>query len=821
MNSLNSFGERIEDYEVHNLLGKGGFASVYQARCYKTHIDVAIKMIDKKMMQAASMVNRVRQEVAIHSRLKHPSILELYTFFEDANYVYLVLELCHNGELQYYVKKRVLTEGEAGNIMKQVVEGMKYLHSHNILHRDISLSNLLLTRDMQVKIADFGLATQLTRADEKHMTMCGTPNFISPEVASRGSHGLEADVWGLGCLLYTLLVGKPPFDTQGVKSTLTRVVMANYEIPCHLSPEAKDLIQNLLQKNPKDRMKLDQILEHPFIRRGHVMSSHITNDSGIHTMSSRRDSAFSDSIIPQAFGPPVFQSRRANSDCAPSAHLPVRRLTHSMDHVNNAMQNFDLGPSTDLQTCTPPYISGDRGSCHNNCHSQPYDRNSRCSYQESTHLSCHKSNPCNGLANHYQPSDPGGPGMVLGGLTSSNRCSPMSSHCTDVYNLPRSCQGPNINDNYNQRVLTPSDSGNSGLKSSKAEERGASRSDRPLPLCSLRLQPTRHQTKNAILSILEDGEVCVEFIKKRGSLKREMVCEILRISPDGARIVIYEPEGGKGAPPSASPAPLPKLGADYIFSIENLPEKHWKKYTYAYKFVDLVKAKTPKITYYCERAKSLLMENLTDFEIHFHDGGKVVQSTAEGIAVTDRSGKTFSFKRSEECSNLSGTLEFMWKHAVKMKKHCLLLEESLSRLPGTNFPIIVGRRPSSIASSGKENSPIVTPSFALSINSTNATSEGTSGLGNSKLKEKQVTVPGVGSAVQLANGEVKVKYLDGSQIYVDGKNQIRYQSVDGQVARFTENDKIPRPIMDKLQHMPKVLKHLMSPDVGRRTHSFR
>lgn len=108
--------------------------------------------IDKKLMQAAGMVNRVKQEVAIHSRLKHPSILELYIFFEDANYVYLVLELCHNGELQQYLKKNqeILSEIEASSIMKQVVEGVRYLHSHNILHRDMSLSNLLITRDMHI-----------------------------------------------------------------------------------------------------------------------------------------------------------------------------------------------------------------------------------------------------------------------------------------------------------------------------------------------------------------------------------------------------------------------------------------------------------------------------------------------------------------------------------------------------------------------------------------------------------------------------------------------------------------------------------------------
>lgn len=103
-------------------------------------------------MQAAGMVERVKQEVAIHSRLKHPSILELYTFFEDVNYVYLVLELCHNGELQKYLKKNgeTVSEIEASSIMRQVVEGMRYLHSHNILHRDMSLSNLLITKDMHI-----------------------------------------------------------------------------------------------------------------------------------------------------------------------------------------------------------------------------------------------------------------------------------------------------------------------------------------------------------------------------------------------------------------------------------------------------------------------------------------------------------------------------------------------------------------------------------------------------------------------------------------------------------------------------------------------
>lgn len=183
------------------------------------------------------MINRVRQEVSIHSRLKHKSILELHTFFEDLEYVYIVLELAHNGELQKYIKENsiIMTDTEAANIINQVVSGLLYLHSHQIVHRDITLSNLLLTKERSVKIGDFGLAIQLQKPDEKHTTMCGTPNYISPEIASRASHGLPADVWSLGCLLYTLLVGVPPFETDGVKSTLTKIVMADVHVSKYLN----------------------------------------------------------------------------------------------------------------------------------------------------------------------------------------------------------------------------------------------------------------------------------------------------------------------------------------------------------------------------------------------------------------------------------------------------------------------------------------------------------------------------------------------------------------------------------------------------------
>ncbi|CAH1373592.1 unnamed protein product [Tenebrio molitor] len=767
-------GEKIEDYEVYNLLGKGGFASVYHAKCLKTGLNVAIKMIDKKLMQAAGMVKRVEQEVSIHYRLKHPSILELYTFFEDVNYVYLVLELCHNGELRQYIKCKALTESEVSNIMKQVVEGIKYLHTHNILHRDMSLSNLLLTKDMQVKIADFGLATQLSRPDEKHLTVCGTPNFISPEVLSRTSHGLEADVWGLGCLLYNLLVGSPPFDTHGVKNTLNRIVSASYHLPSHLSVEAKDLINSLLQKNPKDRIKLDQILDHPFIRRGQMMTSHLTQDSGIHTMSSRRESAFSDGAIPNMYMTPN-NFRHSNSDCMASANK-CNSTPHSIEHITRKIHDTHIRSNYSDPQC-----------CSNIHHKIPESLSllSNCGETKSSHCSCHELlQSVSQCSQSAYPADPGG-NRILKEITTSNSCKPTQTNFS-------------------------TNSSSSGEGNKKSEK---SKGQRLLQLCSQRLLPKTHRTENSILHIMEDGEVVVELMKKKGSLKRTVVCDVLRISSDGAKIIIYEPNGGKGVAPLSTPPPVPVQGGYDLYTIENLPEKHWKKYMHAYQFVALIKEKTPKVTCYSDKMKCVLMENLTDFEVTFYEGGSVTKSSLKGITFQDSSGNKHMVKTSNECRSLTGTFEYMWNQSQEAVKHCLLLEEMLSKQSGPNFPAIIGRRPASLL--GKENhTQSMMPSFTVSMNST---AVGSSFQSNAS-KEKRVSVPGVGTAVQLSNGEVQVRYGDGSQLSMDGKHQIKYQYSDGNTVMYTDNDNIPRPIREKLQHMPKILKQLMPSPT---THNFR
>lgn len=204
--------------------------------------------------------------------------------------------------------RQQLNENETAVIMQQIVDGLKYLHSHNILHRDMKLPNLLVTANMRVKIADFGLATQLSRPDEKHMTMCGTPNYISPEVAMRTAHGQPADVWGLGIMMYTLLVGRPPFDTDGVASTLKKVVSSELMIPINMSVEARDLLDKLLQKDPNCRIQLDDVLRHPFMRKYLPHEVPAAHDSGVMTMSTN-PSSISATALSRTRSEPYPQSR--------------------------------------------------------------------------------------------------------------------------------------------------------------------------------------------------------------------------------------------------------------------------------------------------------------------------------------------------------------------------------------------------------------------------------------------------------------------------------------------------------------------------------
>lgn len=639
---MSLFGEKIEDYEILEHLGKGGFAHVYRARCRRTGIFVAIKMIDKAMMAGAGMIGRVRQEVTIHSRLKHPAILELYTFFEDAHYVYLVLELAHNGELAKHFKlgTRGLSEKAAADIFRQVLSGVLYLHTHNIIHRDLSLNNLLLTKDLKVKIADFGLATQLNGPDEKHVTMCGTPNYISPEVASREVHGLPADVWGLGCMLYTLLVGSPPFHTQHVKTTLNKVINGDFKIPAELSLQAQDLLLKLLCKDPSKRITLKGILEHPFL-------SHVnTPSTGKQDLS--RDSGFLTTLHSTQHSCKTRHGDRTGSEY----------ITMSKEHnIGNFISKDEVKPLSfnvfsalqeggSVSNKSIGYNSYGMGSS-NVQYSAGLD-NVKNINQHNNHGPIHKFDmACNSSVNLLE-------NMQTMDIKSKNQEISKASSVVEENkdNIPKAC-------NVGNTIGVP-------------------------PLCADRLPNISHRTRNAILKIDNTG-VIVEFIKRKGKDREEKVVEVCKISKDGMKIIIYSVENCKDKARvltnDHNPSP------DEVFSYHNLPQKHWKKYLYASRFVDLVKAKTPKITLYSSLAKCQLMENGTDIELFFYTGEKVTFSSTEGLKIIDKNFKT------HYSSTACPEIKYLSDHFEECSNRMKRIQGALSCIPDECFPLIIGKRP--------------------------------------------------------------------------------------------------------------------------------
>lgn len=238
----------------------------------KTSEILAAKVVEKASLNKSRAKQKLMSEIKIHKSMKNEHVVDFKTYFEDSEYVYILLELCPNLTLNDMVKRRKrLTDFEARYYLAQVVNATKYMHSEKVIHRDLKLGNLFLNEKMQIRVGDFGLATRVIFDGEKKRTICGTPNYIAPEVlSSRTGHSFEVDIWSIGVILYTLLVGRPPFETSNVKSTYKRIRMNQYTFPDHveISEAGKDLIQKLLKTEPKERLSLNQILAHSFFAEG-------------------------------------------------------------------------------------------------------------------------------------------------------------------------------------------------------------------------------------------------------------------------------------------------------------------------------------------------------------------------------------------------------------------------------------------------------------------------------------------------------------------------------------------------------------------------
>lgn len=267
----------LNDFKLIKLLGKGRFGKVFKARELKTNYVVALKILNKAHLLKERAENQLRREIEIQSELRHPNILRLYGFFYDETRIYLILEFAPKGELYKHLKDcgGTFGEQEAARYIQSLASALRHCHAKGVIHRDLKPENLLLDGNSQLKIADFGWSVHAVQSNRR-TTMCGTLDFLSPEMCEGREYDTTVDLWSLGVLLYEMLYGKPPFEEPSEADTKKRITKVDIVFPNadehDVSPRARHLIRSLLRRNPKKRLSLNHVLCHPWILK-HTRSS--------------------------------------------------------------------------------------------------------------------------------------------------------------------------------------------------------------------------------------------------------------------------------------------------------------------------------------------------------------------------------------------------------------------------------------------------------------------------------------------------------------------------------------------------------------------
>lgn len=267
-------GEIDKQYEFKTELGRGAFSIVYMAVNKATHINYAVKVINKKDL-GKDYEKNLKMEVDILKKVNHPNIIALKELFDTPDKLYLIMELVTGGELfDKIVEKGSYTENEASQLVRKIVSAVDYLHNLGIVHRDLKPENLLLKRadnDLEIAIADFGLS-KIVGQQMMMQTACGTPSYVAPEVLNASGYGKEVDMWSIGVITYILLCGFPPFYGDTVPEIFEQIMEANFDYPEEywgaVTKEAKDFINKLLVVDSDKRLTAGDSLRHPWLAAG-------------------------------------------------------------------------------------------------------------------------------------------------------------------------------------------------------------------------------------------------------------------------------------------------------------------------------------------------------------------------------------------------------------------------------------------------------------------------------------------------------------------------------------------------------------------------
>ena len=261
---------KVHDYMIGEPIGHGAFAQIRIAFHHRSRNPFAVKVISKsKLAQSKNGRLMLFNETVLAPLVDHPSIVEIVEIADSHSQIFQFMRFAEHGDLLHRLWKAPFEQSIAFRVIDQILSAVEYLHANGIVHRDIKLENFLIDANDNVKIADFGLSAKLKYRDERKHTVCGTPNYISPELLTNAKKGIsfEADIWAVGVSTYAMLTGKLPFQAKETQDTYERIKKCDYQFPTDfdLSSSAIRFIQYLLNLNPNLRPTAFQLLHYPWI----------------------------------------------------------------------------------------------------------------------------------------------------------------------------------------------------------------------------------------------------------------------------------------------------------------------------------------------------------------------------------------------------------------------------------------------------------------------------------------------------------------------------------------------------------------------------
>ncbi|XP_046697417.1 calcium/calmodulin-dependent protein kinase (CaM kinase) II beta 1 isoform X13 [Silurus meridionalis] len=361
-----------DEYQLYEELGKGAFSVV--RRCVKlcTGQEYAAKIINTKKLSARDH-QKLEREARICRLLKHPNIVRLHDSISEEGFHYLLFDLVTGGELfEDIVAREYYSEADASHCIHQILDSVNHIHQHDIVHRDLKPENLLLAskcKNAAVKLADFGLAIEVQGDQQAWFGFAGTPGYLSPEVLRKEAYGKPVDIWACGVILYILLVGYPPFWDEDQHKLYQQIKAGAYDFPSPewdtVTPEAKNLINQMLTINPAKRITAQEALKHPWVCQRSTVASMMHRQETVECLKkfnarrklkgailttmlvSRNFSAAKSLLNKKADVKPQSNSTKNSIVTSPKGNLPSPAL-ESTDSSNATVEDEDMKASTKL-----------------------------------------------------------------------------------------------------------------------------------------------------------------------------------------------------------------------------------------------------------------------------------------------------------------------------------------------------------------------------------------------------------------------------------------------------------------------------------------